>query len=184
MQDRGSGDGWMKKRWVWMGIMVLASLCLIGGCAGGTQPVAGQALTDDDLTFSIGNQTTALDTDATPLVESLGPALSFSETPSVNGGGNDQMYVYAHLTLCTYPAENDHRIGEIILTDATYATRRDIRVGASQSDVTAVYGSDYTVEDGMYTYTRTQSGDLLYFEFDANGRVQSIHALSTQTIAG
>lgn len=173
----------MKKRWGWMSL-ALVCLLLAGGCAGGAQPAAGHALTDDDLTFSIGNQTTALDADATPLVESLGPALSFSETPSISGGGNDQMYVYAHLTLCTYPSEGDFRIGEIILTDDAYATRRDIRVGASKSEVVAVYGSDYTVEDGLYTYTRSQSGDLLYFEFDANDRVQSIHALSAQTIAG
>lgn len=162
--------------------MALASLCLVGGCAGGAQPTAGNGLTHDDLTFSIGNQTTALDADAAALTDALGPALSFSQTPSAVASGDDQIYVYAHMTLCTYPSEDGHRVGEIILTDATYATARNIRVGALQSEVVAAYGTDYTLSDGVLTYTYASSGDLLYFELDAEQRVQTIHALSAQSI--
>lgn len=158
--------------------LVLALIPL--GCSSGQDRAMGAALAAEDLMFTVSQQSFTVREDVAPLLAALGPEESVSTSPSLLFEGEDKVYTYPGVTLCTYPDGAVDRIDEIILTDDRYRTARNARVGDSRQRILELYGTPASEEDSLLLYSAgTADGSpKLYFDFGEGDAVVSIHLYS------
>ena len=168
----------MKKK---IAILCVGMMVLLAGCGGsdakvieGEAQVAteqkeeAEAVVSDDTASAQEQETPSykgyayiyndvvieIDADAAPIIEALGEADSYFESPSCAFEGIDKMYTYGSIEVDTYPMEDKDYISSIIFKDDSITTLEGVGIGDSFDKVKEVYGEDGTGEGGMMVYEK------------------------------
>ena len=106
--------------------------------------------------FKIGDAVVELNENITYVINAVGePIVPPLELPSCAFDGMDIVFRYPGVDLYTYPVGDDDFVYNIAFFDDTVRTAEGgIRLGSSLQDVLDVYGDDYELDSGMYTFTR------------------------------
>jgi len=121
----------------------------------------------DTFFFQIGSTLIELDTDITLVLSALGEPLGIFERPSCAFDGMDIIYGYSDLEVFTYPVGDSNHVHTInFINDSPRTPEGGIRMGATLQDVLDAYGTEYTYDNGMYTYTRGMTILQFYVEND------------------
>lgn len=121
--------------------------------------------------FAVNGVLIGMNEEAAPIVEKLGTAANYFESPSCAFQGIDKTYTYSNFELYTYPKNKVDYVSSIYVLDGSISTQEGIHIGSTTEEMTAAYGNDYKEELGAYTYTKDKS--TLTFIVD-NGTVSSI----------
>ncbi len=116
------------------------------------------------------------DMDMAEVLEALGDADSYFEAASCAFEGLDKTYTYGHVEVDTYPQGEQDFISSIYFLDDIPVTNEGIKVGSSQEEMEAAYGTDYTAVGTECVYTRGNSELRIIVE---EGKVSSIQFVST-----
>lgn len=129
------------------------------------------AVSHSGFTFIANGIEIGMNEPAAPIVEALGSASNYFESPSCAFQGIDKTYTYSGFELYTYPKNKVDYVSSIYILDESVSTKEGIHLGSALEEMTAAYGSDYKEDLGAYTYTKDKS--TLTFIID-NGTVSSI----------
>ena len=95
-----------------------------------------------------------VDAEATPIIDALGEADSYFESPSCAFEGIDKTYTYGSIEVDTYPMEEKDYISAIVFKDDSVTTLEGVGIGDSVDKVKEVYGADGKGEGGMLVYMK------------------------------
>ena len=95
-----------------------------------------------------------MDADAAPIIEALGEADSYFESPSCAFQGIDKTYTYGSIEIDTYPTDEKDFVSAVIFKDDSVATLEGVSIGDSLEKVREVYGSEGSGEGGMVVYEK------------------------------
>jgi len=126
-----------------------------------------RGLNQNDLEFKINGKSFLLDSDVTVLLKELGDNYELNEAPSCVYEGKDKTFVYEGIEIYTYPLNDKDMIDEILLTDRTYKTNREIAVGDTKNDLIKAYGEEFIDEGGIIKYSLKpddHGSPCLYFQ--------------------
>lgn len=129
------------------------------------------AVVHSGFTFVVNEIEIGMNEPTAPIVEALGSASNYFESPSCAFQGIDKTYTYSGFELYTYPKNKVDYVSSIYVLDGSVSTKEGIHLGSTLEEMTAAYGSDYKEDLGAYTYTKDKS--TLTFIID-NGTVSSI----------
>lgn len=118
---------------------------------------AEEAVSLQGYLFEVNGVSIGIYEEAKPVLEALGEADSYFETPSCAFVGMDRQYTYGSYMLTTYEEDGQEYIYDIYFLDDKISTPEGIRIGSTLEEVIAAYGEDYTEDFGMYTYRKEQS---------------------------
>ncbi len=117
------------------------------------------------------------DQDMADVLSAIGEANAYFESASCAFENElDKTYTYSGFQISTYPTDGNDYVNYILLTDDTVATPEGVRIGASESEVTAAYGDATEATESMLTYEL--GGMKLSFSL-SDGTVTAIQYLST-----
>lgn len=116
-------------------LLAVIVLCL-GGCS------SVPARQPEGFSFHYNGLEILLNTDAAPVIASLGEPTSYTEEPSCAFDGLDKTYFYGSFYLSTYPLDGKDYVYSIWFADDTVATPEGIRIGMPQPEVEAICGAD------------------------------------------
>lgn len=107
---------------------------------------AGCAVAEPDAqisghSFTCGETVISLNTDAAPILAALGEPKNYTEETSCAFEGLDKTYYYGSFYLSTYPKAGKDYIYSIWFVDDGVSTAEGIRIGSTQAEVEAAYGS-------------------------------------------
>lgn len=111
----------------------------------------------------------AVDTDAAPVIDALGEADSYFESPSCAGEGIGKLYTYSDFEIQTYPDGDKDLILYVMLRTDNVATAEGIDLSSGYDDVVAVYGTPSSEANGALTYEK--DGMSLKFLFDGDDMI-------------
>jgi len=110
------------------------------------------------FSFKMGDVPIIMDEDMSVIIDKLGEPLGVLEQPSCAFEGIDRIFRYSGVEIYTYPkGDVDHIHTISFINDSVYTTEGRIRLGANIQDAIDVYGNNYQLETGMYTFTRGQT---------------------------
>ncbi|MCX4270163.1 MAG: hypothetical protein OSJ62_16110 [Lachnospiraceae bacterium] len=118
---------------------------------------AEEAVSLQGYLFEVNGVSIGIYEEAKPVLEALGEADSYFETPSCAFVGMDRQYTYGSYMLTTYEEDGQEYIYDIYFLDDKISTPEGIRIGSTLEEVIAAYGEDYTEDFGMYTYRKERS---------------------------
>ena len=153
----------------------MMAVLLLVGCSRKQSVEDEKSLTDDTVDedtkigypFEYQGVNILVNEDAVPVLEELGEAMDYVETPSCAFLGTDKFYYYSGIELATYPSDDKDYIYYIEFMDDTVATKEGISIGSSVDEMITAYGEDYEEEIGTNTsYTYTLGDSKLIFVTD------------------
>ena len=170
----------MNQRYGILFCLILSLFLTLGGCSSGSGNEDDSWLGEQDLVLTISSQSFTVRQDAAPLLAALGPEESMTASPSALFDGEDRVYTFPGVTLCTYPDGEIDRIDEIILTDDIYRTARNARVGDSHQRILELYGKPVSETDDLLIYSAgaVDGSPKLYFDIGEGDVVVGIHLFS------
>ena len=118
---------------------------------------AEEAVSLQGYLFEVNGVSIGIYEEAKPVLEALGEADSYFETPSCAFVGMDRQYTYGSYMLTTYEEDGQEYIYDIYFLDDKISTPEGIRIGSTLEEEIAAYGEDYTEDFGMYTYRKERS---------------------------
>ena len=107
--------------------------------------------------FIVGDTYIGMNEDVETILSELGMWTNYAETTSCAFKGLDKTYSYPGFDLYTYPLNGRDNVNSVYFVDESVKTVEGIGIGSSQEDMERVYGTDYTEEFGVYTYTKDKS---------------------------
>lgn len=114
----------------------------------------------------------AVDNDMKGVLEKLGEASSYFESPSCAFEGLiDKTYTYQHFRIETYPDGETDRVRTVVFLDDIMETKEGITIGMTKEDMEKAYGTEYEEKDGMAVYTK--DGKHLSF-LVRDGKIESV----------
>ena len=129
--------------------------------AAGTEAAAAVSSTASashkGFVFQSGETLIGMNEDSAAALSELGAWSNYAETTSCAFKGLDKTYSYPGFDLYTYPLNGTDNVNSIYFTDDSAATAEGIRIGSTKEEMEAAYGTDYTEEFGVYTYTKDDS---------------------------
>ena len=128
------------------------------------------------LSFKDASIDVTPDQNMAEVIAALGDPDSYFEAASCAFEGLDKTYMYGHVEVDTYPQGDEDFISSIYFLDDIPATNEGIRVGSSQEEMEAAYGTDYTAVGTECVYAKGNSELRIIVE---GGRVSSIQIVST-----
>ena len=120
-------------------------------------------------TFSYNGTTIAVDADAAPIIEALGDAKNYFESPSCAAEGIGKLYTYDDFEIQTYPDGDTDRVLYVLLKTDNVSTAEGIDLASSRDDIVAAYGEPTTEETGSMKYEK--DGMTLVFIFDGDSLI-------------
>ena len=120
----------------------------------------------EGFVFPFQGITIHMDQDMAEILEQLGEPLGVFEAPSCAFDGIDRIFSFPGIQIHTYPDGDLDFVHTISLRDDSVTTMNGIYLGSSFDDVIAAYGSDYTQEFGMFTFTIGQTTLSFFIEDD------------------
>lgn len=151
----------MLKKTIIFSLMIFLLLTLIG--CGNSDEINEESSQEEDIseeqavesyTYIYDGTEIKLNTEAQPIIDSLGEEISYFESESCAFPGLDKVYTYPGLEIQTYEKDGIDHILSINILDDTIATNKDIRLFDSFSKVEEAYGENYEEETGQYIYTK------------------------------
>lgn len=97
---------------------------------------------DPGYVFNYNGTEIAMKADAESIVAALGEPVHYTETASCAFTGLDKTYFYGSFYLYTCPIEGKDYIYGLMLVDDTVTTAEGLYIGAPQSEVERIYGSE------------------------------------------
>ena len=130
----------------------------------------------DAYVFRAGSVEIPVSVKAAPVLASLGEEKGYFEAESCAGLGTERYYIYSGYEVMTVEYYDEVVIGSVYLMDDTVSTPEGISLGASEADVTRVYGDADLVAGNEYTYVKGNcnlvfvfsGGVLMSVEYQAN----------------
>lgn len=114
----------------------------------------------------------SVDNDMKGILEKLGEAASYFESPSCAFEGLiDKTYTYEHFRIETYPDGDKDRVMAVVFLDDIMETKEGITIGMTKEDMEKAYGTEYEEKDGMAVYTK--DGKHLSF-LVRDGKIESV----------
>lgn len=98
--------------------------------------------------------TIEIDAEAAPIIEALGEADSYFESPSCAFEGIDKTYTYGSIEIDTYPTDDKDYISAVIFKDDSVTTTEGVCIGDSLDKVKEVYGEGGEGAGGMVVYEK------------------------------
>lgn len=169
----------MKKRTI--GIILAAAL-LLAGCGGEAKVIGGEVQTKGGgekeevenegkegeeeekevkeessykgYVFRSGDIVVEIDAEAAPILEQLGEANDYFETPSCAFEGIDKKYAYGSFELDTYPTGDKDFVSGVLFKDDSITTPEGIGIGDSREKMVKAYGGEGSEEMGMTVYRK------------------------------
>lgn len=115
--------------------------------------------------FRAGDCTISMGQDMADVLSALGEPHSYFEAASCAFEGLDKTYTWSGFSVTTRPDGDKDYVNDVLLTDDSVTTPEGLYIGASRSDITAVYGEGET-QGAALNYT--QSGVTLSFILDGD----------------
>lgn len=143
-------------------IAVMVMLMLVG--CGSSTPKEESNASDEEYVFETKGTVVKMNEEVSSILEGLGEEIEYYEAKSCAFDGMDKTYTYAGFQLMTYPMDDKDYVSVVVLKDDTVSTQEGVCIGDEKSKVEEVYGTDYTDNNGAYTYTKGKS--VLEFIFD------------------
>ncbi|NLW10905.1 MAG: hypothetical protein GX028_02685, partial [Clostridiaceae bacterium] len=114
--------------------------------------------TNSNLFFEAKETKIILHEPAPEVLEQLGKETSYFEAESCAFEGIDKTYSYPGFDLMTYPTDGTDFISAIILRDDSVTTPEGLYIGADESEIEALHGSEYSSDKpGVYVYEQAKS---------------------------
>ncbi len=136
---------------------------------------SGEAATTSESTTSTGYVFTydgtdiPVDADVAPIIEALGEASQYFESPSCAADGIGKLYTYSDFEIQTYPDGDVDRVLYVLLRTDNVATAEGIDLSSSRDDIIAAYGDPTSEVTGSLTYEK--DGMSLVFIFDGDSLI-------------
>ena len=119
--------------------------------------------------FSYKGTDISVDADATGILEALGEANSYFESPSCAAQGIDKLYTYNDFELETYPDGDIDRGLYVRLKSDAVSTQEGITTSSTKDEIKEAYGEPTSEVSGNMVY---EKGDMkLKFIFDGDSVV-------------
>lgn len=134
-------------------------------------PADSQLQNNEEFVFRYNGTEIRMHAPAAPIIEVLGEPKSYTEQTSCAFDGLDKTYYYGSFYLDTYPADGEDFVYGWWFADDSVSTEEGIRIGDSQTEVEAAYGTESF--NGSNTYTITKGGGTLTVILE-DGTVASI----------
>lgn len=159
--------------------MLLLSLAACGG-SGPEQTVPGtagptapdpQTPSDPGFVFRYNGTGIPMKADAEPILAALGEPRSYTEAASCAFSGLDKTYFYGSFYLYTCPIGGKDYVYGLWLIDDTVTTAEGLYIGAPQSEVERIYGTEGYNGSNGYILTK---GDCKLTIILEDGLVSSI----------
>ncbi|MBR4706930.1 MAG: hypothetical protein IKP29_02610 [Pseudobutyrivibrio sp.] len=110
-----------------------------------------------------------VDAEAAPIIEALGEASSYFESPSCAADGIGKVYTYSDVEVETYPDGDVDKVLAVRLLNDTVSTAEGIDLSSSKDDIVAAYGDATEETDRSLKYEK--DGMSLVFIFGDNGLI-------------
>lgn len=104
--------------------------------------------------FRSGDVVVEMDAEAKPILEQLGEANDYFETPSCAFDGIDKKYAYGSFELDTYPTGDKDFVSGVLFKDDSITTPEGIGIGDSREKMVNAYGGEGSEELGMTIYRK------------------------------
>lgn len=105
-------------------------------------------------TFDYNGTVISVDMKMDSLLEKLGKEDSYFEAPSCAFEGIAKTYTYGSMQLSTYIGEDGDYLDAIVLKDDLITTPEGAKIGDTPEHIIEIYGSNYTDNNGSYSYTK------------------------------
>ena len=149
-------------------LFLLAAIMLLSLVGCGSTDIDPQ---EENFSFTYNGTKITLGAEAAPIIDALGEPRSYTEEPSCAFDGMDKTYYYGSFYLSTYPLDGKDYVYCIWFADDSVVTNDGIRIGSTQTQVEAVYGT--ACFNGTNSYTEIQSSTKLTILLEEN-KVKSI----------
>lgn len=144
---------------------MIAALCICACAKGSSEKVTGpvtetvtEAVTEANAySFSVNGVRIHMNENTAELLKKLGEYVNYSESSSCAFDGLDKIYSYSGFDLYTYPVKDEDFVNSVYFTDETVKTEEGIGIGDTVEKMKETYGTDYTEEFDVYTYTKGDS---------------------------
>ena len=140
---------------------------VIEGSSANTENTEAQAETG--YVFSYNGIDIPVDADVAPIIEELGEANSYFESPSCAADGIGKLYTYSDFEIQTYPEGDQDLVLYVLLRTDNVATAEGIDLSSSREDIVAAYGEPTSEATGSMTYEK--DGVSLVFIFDGDSLI-------------
>lgn len=177
------GDNIMKNMTTLLLIVILVTSLALSGCASSTpatepahEPSAetigsneapaeeSTAAAPSGFVFDYNGTVITIHSPAEPILTALGEPLSYTEQPSCAFEGMDKTYSYGSFYIDTYTQSGTDFIYSVWFADDTVTTQEGLYIGASQSTVEAIYGTENFDGDNSFTITKGDTTLLIILE--------------------
>lgn len=148
--------------------MLMVCLLLLGLAACGATKLAD---TQEGFTIIYNGCEIKLNSDAEPIIASLGEPKGYTEEASCAFDGLDKTYFYGSFYLSTYPRNGKDFVYSVWFVDDGVATEEGIRIGNPQTEVEKIWGTDCFRSSNTYTQVKNDSKMTIIL---TNGIVSSI----------
>ena len=112
---------------------------------------------DEEFVFVYNGVTIAMHAPADPIIAALGEPSSTYEKPSCAFQGNEYYYNYGSLEVSAYEDGAERCIYSVYLIDDLVETPEGLFIGATESEVSSIYGEDGRLDNGSYRFIRGNS---------------------------
>ncbi len=122
--------------------------------------------------FNYNGTEIPVDADVAPIIETLGDANSYFESPSCAADGIGKLYTYSDFEIQTYPDGDVDRVLYVLLRTDNVATAEGIDLSSAKEDIVGAYGQ--ATEEGTGSMKYEKDGMKLVFIFDNDDNLVSI----------
>ena len=126
---------------------------------------------EENFTFTYNGTKITLGAEAAPIIDALGEPRSYTEEPSCAFDGLDKTYYYGSFYLSTYPMDSKDYVYSIWFADDSVATEDGIRIGSTQAQVEAIFGTNCFNGTNSYMQSKGESKVVYLLE---DGLIKSI----------
>ena len=129
------------------------------------------ASSSDAYVFTYNGIDIPMNAPADDIIAALGDGYQYFEAPSCAYEGMDKVYTYGSVVVRSYTRDGVDYIAAVELKDDTVSTPEGIRIGSTDEEVTAAYGTERS--EGVAGYEYTMGDSYLSFVME-NGKVTAI----------
>ena len=170
----------MKNKILKIGLIAATTLSLYGcGSSSDTKVIESDAISNAQVgstestaagyVFNYDGMDIAVDSDVAPIIEKLGEANNYFESPSCAAEGIGKLYTYNDFEIQTYPDGNVDRILYVLFKTDNVATAEGIDLSSSKDDIIEAYGQPTEEVTGSMKYEKDDM--ILAFIFDGDSLI-------------
>ena len=169
----------MKNKILTLGLIAAMTLTLYGcGSSSDTKVIESDTTSNAQVgstesatgyVFNYDGMDITVDSDVAPVIEKLGEANSYFESPSCAAECIGKLYTYSDFEIQTYPDGDIDRILYVLFKTDNVTTAEGIDLSSSKDDIIAAYGQPTEEVTGSMKYEK--DGMTLVFIFDSDSLI-------------